>query len=143
MAHVTVMTGPERRRRWSFEERRRILTAAFSPGAVVADIARQFDVKPGAGAETVSVQCAACHSLDYIKMNSPFMSPATWKAEVTKMRKAFGAPIDDATAEEILGYVIAAYGVPAKPWGRTRRHRSGPPRGAGRWLDRIPGNQIA
>jgi len=47
MAHVTVMTGPERRQRWSFEERRRILTAAFSPGAVVADVARQFDVVTG------------------------------------------------------------------------------------------------
>jgi hypothetical protein len=77
-------------------------------------LADEFDIvlKPGPGVETVSVQCAACHSIDYIKMNSPFMSPATWKAEVTKMRKAFGAPIDDATAEEILGYVIAAYGVP-------------------------------
>jgi len=44
MTHVTVMTGPERRRRWSLEDRRRILTAAFSPGAVVSDVARQFDV---------------------------------------------------------------------------------------------------
>jgi transposase len=44
MAHVTVMTGPERRRRWSLEDRRRILTAAFLPDAVVADVARQFDI---------------------------------------------------------------------------------------------------
>jgi transposase len=44
MAHVTLMTGPERRRRWSSEERRQILTTAFAPGAVVADVSRQFEV---------------------------------------------------------------------------------------------------
>lgn len=44
MAHLTVLTGPERRRRWSVDERRRILGAAFSPGAVVADVSRQYEV---------------------------------------------------------------------------------------------------
>jgi transposase len=44
MAQITLLTGPERRRRWSDDERRRILAAAFAPGAVVADISRQFEV---------------------------------------------------------------------------------------------------
>ncbi len=44
MTQLTVLTGPERRRRWSEADRRRILSAAFSPGAVVTDVARQFDV---------------------------------------------------------------------------------------------------
>ena len=44
MAQITLSTGPERRRRWSDEERERILAAAFAPGAVVANIARQFEV---------------------------------------------------------------------------------------------------
>ena len=44
MAHLTVMTGPERRRRWSVDDRRQILGAAFSPGAVVADVSRQYEV---------------------------------------------------------------------------------------------------
>jgi transposase len=44
MSQVTVITGPERRRRWPVEERLRILEAALAPGAVVADVARQFDV---------------------------------------------------------------------------------------------------
>src|SRR5271154_4670164 len=44
MAHVTLLTGPVRRRRWGFEERRRILMAAFTPGAIVADVAREYDV---------------------------------------------------------------------------------------------------
>ena len=44
MAQVTVMTGPQRRRQWSDAERLEILEAVFAPGAVVADVARQFDV---------------------------------------------------------------------------------------------------
>ena len=44
MHHMTILTGPERRRRWSPGDRLRVLQAAFSPGAVVADVARQYDV---------------------------------------------------------------------------------------------------
>jgi transposase len=44
MTQVTLMTGPERRRRWSDQEQREILAAAFSPGAVVSDVSRRFDV---------------------------------------------------------------------------------------------------
>jgi transposase len=44
MAQITVMTGPERRRRWGYDERQRILEAAFEPGAVVSKVARQFDI---------------------------------------------------------------------------------------------------
>lgn len=36
MGQITVFSGPERRRRWSGEERLRILAEAFSPGACVA-----------------------------------------------------------------------------------------------------------
>ena len=38
------MTGLQRRRRWSDAERVEILEAVITPGAVVADVARQFDV---------------------------------------------------------------------------------------------------
>ena len=44
MSRMTVLTGPERRRRWSDDERLRILTEAFSPGACVSEIARRHDV---------------------------------------------------------------------------------------------------
>ncbi|MER9726627.1 MULTISPECIES: transposase [unclassified Mesorhizobium] len=44
MSHVTLLTGPERRRRWSEEDQCRILAAAFAPGATVAAVARQYDV---------------------------------------------------------------------------------------------------
>lgn len=44
MGQVTVMTGARRHREWSDEERLEILREAFSPGAVVAHVARRYDV---------------------------------------------------------------------------------------------------
>ncbi len=44
MGQITVMAGPERRRRWSEEERLDILAEAFAPGACVADVSRRRDV---------------------------------------------------------------------------------------------------
>lgn len=44
MGRMTLITGVERRRRWSSEERAQILAAIDEPGAVVADVARRADV---------------------------------------------------------------------------------------------------
>lgn len=44
MGQVTLLTGPERRRRWSDDERLQILQEAFSPGACVTHVARRHDV---------------------------------------------------------------------------------------------------
>ncbi len=44
MSQITVLPGPERRRRWGEEDRARILEAAFAPGASVLAVARRFDV---------------------------------------------------------------------------------------------------
>jgi len=59
----------------------------------------------------VEAQCGACHSLSYVVMNSPFLGPAQWDAEVAKMIKAFGAPIDPADAKSIGDYLKANYGA--------------------------------
>jgi sulfite dehydrogenase (cytochrome) subunit B len=68
------------------------------------------EVKPGTGQDTVEANCGACHTTDYIRMNAPFLTPDAWKAEVTKMRAAFGSPIDDAVAAEIVRYLTTEYG---------------------------------
>jgi transposase len=47
MARVEVFTGPERRRRWSEEQKRAIVAASFAPGAVVCEVARRAEVSPG------------------------------------------------------------------------------------------------
>jgi transposase len=39
-AHVEVITSVQRRRRWSREEKERIVTAAMEPGAVASEVAR-------------------------------------------------------------------------------------------------------
>ncbi len=44
MGQITVFSGPERRRRWSDEERLEILAEAFAPGACVARVAQRYDV---------------------------------------------------------------------------------------------------
>lgn len=46
MSQITVFSGPERRRRWSREDRVRILGEAFSPGACVREVARANDLSP-------------------------------------------------------------------------------------------------
>jgi sulfite dehydrogenase (cytochrome) subunit B len=82
-----------------------LLTAA----SAVAD-EKPIELKKAAGRDVVEANCAACHSLDYIQMNSPFLNAAGWDAEVTKMIKVFGAPIDDADAKAIADYLKANYG---------------------------------
>ena len=47
MARVEVITGPERRRRWSEEEKRAIVAASLAPGAMVSEVARRADVGAG------------------------------------------------------------------------------------------------
>ena len=43
-------------------------------------------------------------------MNSPFLNAAGWEAEVTKMIKAYGAPVKDADAAVIVDYLKKNYG---------------------------------
>src|SRR5258707_710801 len=47
MASVEVLAGPERRRRWSVEQKQAIVAAAFGPGAVGREVARRADVTAG------------------------------------------------------------------------------------------------
>jgi len=47
MSQVTVFSGAARRRRWSWDEKRALVAAAFAPGAVVADVARRADLQAG------------------------------------------------------------------------------------------------
>jgi len=71
-------------------------------------------LKPGPGLDAVQASCGTCHTLNYIRMNSPFLTPDVWKAEVTKMRTTLGAPIDDVTAATIVKYLSENYATQPK-----------------------------
>jgi transposase len=44
MSQTSVITGPERRRSWSDEQKLELLAEAFGPGGSVADVARRADI---------------------------------------------------------------------------------------------------
>jgi mono/diheme cytochrome c family protein len=89
-----------------------VLSAAFCSAVAVAAAAgeKPVQIKKASGADKVEANCAACHSLDYVQMNSPFLNAAGWDAEVAKMINAFGAPINQADAKTIADYLKANYG---------------------------------
>jgi len=86
------------------------LFAALLALPATAQDEKMIDLKKGPGLDKVEGNCGACHSLDYIQMNSPYPNAALWDAEVTKMIKAYGAPITDADAAAIKDYLKKNYG---------------------------------
>jgi sulfite dehydrogenase (cytochrome) subunit B len=66
---------------------------------------------PGAGLDMVQGNCTACHSADYIKTQprGEKFKKDFWAAEVTKMIKVYGAPIDDADVGKIVDYLATNY----------------------------------
>ncbi len=87
-----------------------IALAAFALTLPALADEKPVDLKKAPGLDKVENNCAACHSLDYVQMNSPYPNAALWDAEVTKMIKAYGAPITDADAAAIKDYLAKNYG---------------------------------
>jgi len=69
-------------------------------------------LQDAAGRDLVERNCIACHSLDYIPMNSPFLDRKGWEATVTKMIKVMGAPIPADDVPGIVDYLVRNYGKP-------------------------------
>jgi hypothetical protein len=67
--------------------------------------------KPGANLDVVKNNCTACHSADYIQTQprGEKFRKDFWAAEVTKMIKVYGAPIEDADVGKIVDYLTANY----------------------------------
>jgi transposase len=47
MVRMEIVSGIERRRRWSDETKLRILAEADQPGARIGEVARRYDIMPG------------------------------------------------------------------------------------------------
>jgi len=69
------------------------------------------DFKPGPNRDVVKANCSACHSADYVQTQprGEKFKKDFWQAEVTKMIKVYGAPIDDADVPKIVEYLTASY----------------------------------
>jgi sulfite dehydrogenase (cytochrome) subunit B len=67
--------------------------------------------RPGPNLEVVKANCTACHSADYVNTQprGPKFKKDFWQAEVTKMIKVYGAPIEDADVSKIVDYLIVTY----------------------------------
>jgi sulfite dehydrogenase (cytochrome) subunit B len=89
--------------------KRMLLLGLLVAAPAVAD-EPTVELKQAPGLEAVEANCNACHSLDYIPMNSPYPSAKLWEAEVAKMIKAYGAPIDETDAKTIVDYLAQNYG---------------------------------
>ena len=70
----------------------------------------RVQLKPGPARDLVLGRCAACHNQDYIPMNSPFLDRKGWEAEVTKMVKVYGAPMEPDEMAKIVDYLATNYG---------------------------------
>src|SRR5258708_3713423 len=67
--------------------------------------------RPGPNLEVVQNNCTGCHSADYINTQprGPKYKKDFWQAEVTKMIKLYGAPIDEVDIPKIVEYLAATY----------------------------------
>ena len=67
--------------------------------------------KPGPNLDVVQANCTGCHSADYINTQprNQRSKKDFWQAEVTKMIKTYGAPVDDSSVPKIVEYLAATY----------------------------------
>jgi cytochrome c5 len=91
-----------------------VLAAAGAAGTGAEEITLPPDhpygtLKPGPGSEVAQRSCVLCHSTDYI-VRQPPGDAKQWDGVVTKMIKAFGAPLSEADAKTITEYLTRQYG---------------------------------
>lgn len=91
------------------------LRSLLVAGAMVAAFAAQAGeekvrIKEDVGVDKVRQNCNTCHSLDYIRLNSPFLDEKGWEAAVNKMIKGYGAQIRPEDVKPIAEYLGRNYG---------------------------------
>lgn len=59
---------------------------------------------PGIGADIASSQCLICHSAGMI-LTQPPLKKDEWRAEITKMRTVYGAPIPEDQVDGLADYL--------------------------------------
>jgi len=109
MSTVTVLTGPERRRRWSSASKAQIVAESLQRGAVVAVVAQRHDVHPNllyhwrrqarqAGGQRVSLLPVAVAA----EPRSPARGAGTIEIELAGVRVRVDASVDEAALGRVL-----------------------------------------
>lgn len=65
--------------------------------------------KPGKGEDLAAAYCYTCHSAEYVTTQPP-LPRKFWEGAVIKMKEKFGAPIPDASVQDLTDYLTEAYG---------------------------------
>lgn len=72
--------------------------------------AEQVHLKDGPNAEVARRDCSTCHSAEYVYMQPP-LTAEQWRAEIAKMKKAYGAPIDEKDFDALVTYLVSQNGA--------------------------------
>jgi transposase len=122
MMRVEVLGGVERRRRWSRDDKMRIIEETLAPGAVVTEIARRHGIATSlvftwrrrarlatvasAGPRLVPVQVAAAESVQSIQ--APAAIPARKRRGVIEIELGDGkrVSVDENVDADALGRVL-------------------------------------
>lgn len=91
MSRVEVISGPERRRRWSEEQKRAIVAEAFAPGASVSAVARRTDIGTGQIYRWRRELCGAVSGFAEVVVSPPARERP--EADATAVEVALGADI--------------------------------------------------
>ncbi|MDI1366237.1 MAG: transposase [bacterium] len=110
MGHSSLIMGPERRRRWSETTKRAVLEAAFAPGAVVIEVARQHEISTSLIYKWRQEAMAAVTAPAFapaILLNEPAPAPATSRPEPAIVVELVGGARVSITADASPGLVAA------------------------------------
>lgn len=83
--------------------------AAIGAGKKIELPLEKATYKPGKGADLASSYCFTCHSAEYVTTQPP-LPRKFWEGTVIKMKEKFGAPIPEASIQELTDYLTEAYG---------------------------------
>jgi transposase len=91
MSRVEVISGRERRRHWSKEQKRTIVAEAFAPGASVSAIARRADISTGQIYRWRRELCGAVAGFTEVMVSAPPCERP--EADAAAVEVALGADI--------------------------------------------------